>query len=251
MMLVRFLINLIGLIVELVAIAGIAWLGYRHPYLAGLLAAGLAFILGLMLERSRLLIEIGYYFGRPLSRLSWAAASVALMEALVKAMLAGVVTLVTFSGTNDDRRLIVAIVFGVCLFAGSSILRRLSILLRADPSRWGYFRLAAPLGLLFSATLYVMTLLQVLPRPSFTELAGQLVLNTPVSMTLESASELMFMLKQKFDDIMMMILGTFLPAQWAEAATVLVSVNVLTGFAIAVFSVAIAEIVRRIETVGG
>ena len=53
--------------------------------------------------------------------------------------------------------------------------------------------------------------------------------------------------KQKFDDIVVTILGQCLAPEVAKLAGILVSVNVLTGFAIGVFAVAIAEIVRRLE----
>src|SRR5262249_17616732 len=151
MFIVRMFVNAVILASELAAVVGVAWLGYRQPMLLAALAAGLALVMGFSLARARLKNEIGVYFCRPAHLLSVAGAILAAGEALLKALLAGVVTLITFSGTDTNRLYLVAIVFGVSVFTGSSLLRRLSMTFGANPSRWGYFRLAAPLGLLFSA----------------------------------------------------------------------------------------------------
>jgi ABC-type transport system involved in multi-copper enzyme maturation permease subunit len=222
----------------------VAWLGYRHPFILAAVAGVLALVMGIALEQARLKNEIGFYFGRAAGALSWVGASFALVEGLVKALLAAVVTLVTFSGTDASRLHLVAIVFGVCVFAGSSLLRRLSMSLGANPARWGYFRLAAPLGLLYSAAV------SFLPHPSMTDVGRRLIFDTPARPNLAQASELLFVLKQKFDDIVVGMLSQLMPLDWAKVVGILVSVNMLTGFAIAVFAVAIAESVRRMEEAG-
>ena len=252
MFIVRFFVNLIVLALELAAVFGVAWLGYRYPAMLAALAAVLALMLGFWLERARLKNEIGFYFGRAADSLSWIGASVAFVEAGLKALLAGVVTLVTFSGTDANRLFWVAVVFGVGVFAGSSLLRRLSITFGANPSRWGYFRLAAPLGLLYSAMMFAAENVKLggkpfLPMPSLTEIARRLVLEVPARPSLAQASELLFVLKQKFDDIVVSMLAQIMSPELARIAGILVSVNMLTGFAVAVFAVAIAEVVRRLE----
>ena len=244
MIVVRFFVNLVILAIELASVACVAWLGYRYPFALAAVAGLLALAMGIALEQARLKNELGFYFGRAAGALSWVGASFAIVEGLVKALLAAVVTLVTFSGTDASRLQLVAVVFGVCVFAGSSLLRRLSMSLGANPARWGYFRLAAPLGLLYSAAV------SFLPHPSMTDVGRRLIFDTPAKPNLAQASELLFILKQKFDDIVVGIIAQFIPLDWAKVAGVLVSVNMLTGFAIAVFSVAIAEIVRRLEDGG-
>ena len=241
MIVVRFFVNLVILVIELAAVVAVAWLGYRHPFALAALAGVLALVMGIGLEQARLKNELGFYFGRAAGALSWIGASFALVEGLVKALLAAVITLVTFSGTDNARLQLVAIVFGVCVFAGSSLLRRLSMSLGANPARWGYFRLAAPLGLLYSAAV------SFLPQPSMTDVGRRLIFDTPAKPNLAQASELLFVLKQKFDDIVVGVIAQFIPLDWAKLVGVLVSVNMLTGFAIAVFAVAIAEVVSRLE----
>lgn len=255
MIIVRFFVNLVILAIEIAAVVGVAWLGWRYPYVLAALAGTLAFGMGLWLERARLKNELQFYFGRAASALSWIGTSVALGEALFKAVLAAVITLVTFSGTDQARLLWVAALFGLCVFAGSSLLRRLSIAFGANPSRWGYFRLGAPLGLMYSAGITALENVKVsgaalMPLPSLPELARRLVLEIPARPNLTQASELLFLLKQKFDEIVVSVLGQFLPLFWAHVVGIVVSVNMLTGFAIGVFAVAIAEIVRQLEEAG-
>ena len=125
MIFVRFFVNLLILAIELAAVVGVAWLGWRYPYALAALDGVLALVMGLWLERARLKNELQFYFGRAASALSWIGATVALGEALFKALLAAVITLVTFSGTDQTRLMWVAALFGLCVFAGSSLLRRL------------------------------------------------------------------------------------------------------------------------------
>jgi hypothetical protein len=252
MLIVRIFVNLVIFAIEICAVVGVAWLGWRYPIVLAGLATVLALFMGLALERARLENEIGFYFGRAAKGLSWAGASLAIVEAGLKALLAGVVTLITFSGTDPDRLLYIAVIFGITVFAGTSVLRRVSIMLSVNPSRWGYFRLAPLLGLLYSGLIHAAESIRVggaafLPVPSLTELAQRLVLQTPSRPTLQQASDLLFLLKQKFDDIVVGMLALVMPPNMAALAGILVSVNVLTGFAVGVFAVAIAEIVRRLE----
>ena len=255
MIIVRLFVNFVILAVEIGAVVGVAWLGWRYPLWLAVAAAVIALGAGLALEQARLRNELAFYFGRSAEKLSWIGSVVALGEALLKALLAGVVTLVTFSGTDAGRLQIIAIVFGVCVFAGSSLLRRLSISFGATPSRWGFFRLGAPLGLLYSGIIAGAEQIKFagavfMPMPSLSDLAKRLIFEVPARPSLTQASELLFLLKQKFDDIVVTILGAFLPDIAARLVGVLVSVNMLTGFAIAVFAVAIAEIVRQLEEAG-
>ncbi len=247
MLIVRFLTNLLIFAVEVAAVAGVAWLGYRQPLALAGVAAALVLIFGVTLDRARLTHELGFYFDRAAPKLSLAGSLLAISGTVLKAILAGVVTVITFSGTDHHRLYLIAIVFGLCVFGGSSLLRGLSMRLGLDAMRWGYFRLAAPLGVLYSAILYLMTMTTALPAPSLAEIGRRLFLDTPQQPSLEQASELMFLLKQKFDETATSVLSHLLPPDWAQVAGILVSVNMLTGFALAVFAVTIAAVVHYLE----
>ncbi len=237
MIVLRVIVNALILAVEIGLAAGAAWLGLHHPlWFAGLTAA-LAFLIGLRLEYLRLEHELPFYFDRPPGRGWLLARPVALVEALVKGILAGIVAILTFSGTDANRLYWTAIIFGVAVFVGSSLLRRISISLAARPSRWGYFRLAAPLGLVFSLALIA------LPSASFSDVGWKLIFDLPAKPSLEQASEVLFLLKQKFDELVALLLSALMPKEWARVVGALASVNVMTGFVIAIYAALAAEVV--------
>ncbi len=95
--------------------------------------------------------ELPFYFGGLVTRGVILTGLVGFTEAMFKGVLAGIAALFTFSGTDKDRLFWVAVVFGVCIYAGASLLRLLSMRAKGLPLRWGYFRLAPLLGLMFSA----------------------------------------------------------------------------------------------------
>lgn len=237
----RIVLNVIILILELAMVAGVAWLGYRYPLIFAAVTLVVGFVLGIILENARLAFEVPFYFGKAATRLVWLRITVASGEAMLKALLAGVVALLTFAGTDKDRVLIVAIIFAIVTFAGSSLLRRLSLSLDAVVSRWGYFRLAAPLGLLFSAAT------SFLPPLSFADIGRTIALDLPAKPGIDQASELLFLLKQKFDEMVVTLLTGFADPWVAKLIGTLASVNMLTGFILAIYAVVIADIVSRLE----
>ncbi len=235
------LLNGVIMLAEIAAVIAVAAFGYLYPAAFAGATAVLALLLGLWLEHARLAHELPFYFdteGRGRAALVWL---VSISEAAIKALLAGVCGLMTFSGTDQNRLFWVAVVFGVTIYAGASISRRLSLSFKARPLRWGFFRLAVPLGILFSLAL------SFLPAPSFTDLGRQLIFDLPAKPSLGQASELLFVLKQKFDDMVAALLGWVVPAEAARLLGALVSVNVLTGFVASIYAVLIADVVRRAE----
>lgn len=241
MFIVRAFVNLLILSVELALIAGVAALGFHKPLIFAAMTFALALAIGARLEVLRLRNEMGFYFDRPDARPSVWLWLVAISEAITKALLAGVVALITFSGTDPNRLFWVAIVFGACVFAGSSVLRWLANRLDARPGRWGYFRIGAPLGLLFSAAIVF------LPAPTYAKIGWDLLFNLSAKPTLNQGSEMLFLLKQKFDELVLALLNTVLSPEVAQAVAVIVSVNMLTGFVAGLYAVLAAEMVRALE----
>lgn len=235
------LVNAALMALELAAIAAVAWLGFHHPLIFAGLTAAIALILGARLEFARLQNEMPFYFDRAPSRTALFTWGVALTEAMVKALLAGVVALLTFLGTDPERLTWVAGIFAFTLFLGIQIVRWLAATLRARPLRWGYFRLAAPLGLIFSIGT------SLLPAPGFTELARRATFDMPARPSMEQASEFLFLLKQTFDDIVERMLTWVFDPSLAQVIAALVSVNVLSGFVLSIYAVLIAEAVRKLE----
>ncbi|MEZ5774394.1 MAG: hypothetical protein R3D33_06765 [Hyphomicrobiaceae bacterium] len=245
----RILYNLIVLAAELLAIAGAAALGYQMPYafaaLTGLLGVGL----GIGLERARLRNELPFYFDRERPPGGWFVGLVASGEALVKGVIASAVALLLFSGTNRERLFWVAVAFAVTTFAGTSVLRRLTLSLRARPSRWGYFRLAVPLGLLFSTIIAILVAVRLVEQTGLVDILRHVTFDMAARPSLDQVSELLFQLKQLIDATVVTLLSTFLDPDVAQIAGIIASVNALAGFVVAVYAVVIAEAVRLAERV--
>ncbi|MDX2289591.1 MAG: hypothetical protein NW217_12320 [Hyphomicrobiaceae bacterium] len=247
MVVLRFFVNAVILAAELAAIVGAAWLGYHHPVLLALLTALIAFGIGLHLDRARLAHDYPFYFEGSVAPSAGLLTLVATGDALLKALLGGLVALLTFSGTDLDRRFWTAVVFGVAIFAGSSLLRRLSRSLDARPSRWGYFRLSVPLGFVFSCGVALLAWIGEVKIATLSEIGRQIVFELPQKPTVDQISELLFGLRQYIDGVVASLLSTVLPVDWAQIASLALSVNVLTGFVAAIYAVVIAEAVQTLE----
>ena len=247
MIVMRVLVNAFIMAAELAAVVGVAAFGYHYPFIFAGATAALSFLLGLRLEIVRLRYELPFYFAGLIKRSAIFTAIVGSLEAVFKGVLAGVAALFTFSGTDHDRLFWVAILFGVCVYVGASALRFLSIRADALPMRWGYFRLAPILGLLFSAGLALLTLIAVLPLPSVADIGWKIIFEMPPRPTVEQASELLFQIKQAFDDFIVTALSAFVNQDAARLIGIVISVNVLSGFVSALYASIISTGVRRAE----
>ncbi|HKZ95863.1 MAG TPA: hypothetical protein VJ045_02660 [Hyphomicrobiaceae bacterium] len=246
-MVLRILLNGLIMAAEIAAVAGVAAAGYQHPFLFAAATAALSLGLGLNLEAKRLRNELPFYFGAGAARSFALVPIVGALEALLKGVLAGLAALFTFSGTNMDRLYWVAVVFGLTVYAGSSVLRYLSLRLDATPSRWGYFRLAPPLGLLFSAGLAALAAWGLVVSASVGDIGWTMVWEMPAKPSVEQVSELLFQLKQAFDDFIVTLFSAVMDREWAKLLGIAVSVNVLAGFVASVYAAVIASAVRRAE----
>ncbi len=238
----RILANILIFALEVAGIVAVAVFAFHHPLAFAATSAGLALLLGLVLEHQRLRHELPFYFDRKLPGLSLGTWAVAIAEASVKAILAGLVALLTFSGTDQVRLVWIAILFGATMFAGTSILRRLVLSLGAAPTRWGYFRLAAPLGLLFSLALSIL-----LPPVSLGEVGSYATFQLPSRPSIAQASEFLYLLKSSFDQMIVSLLSQVMNVNGARIVGAVLSTNVFTGFVAASYVVVIAELVRRLE----
>lgn len=247
MIVLRVIVNALIMAAELAAVAGIAWIGWQYPYWFALATAVLALLLGLYLDYERLKHEFPFYFEGRQPRVLAGLRLLAFGDTLIKSIIAGLVALITFSGTDDDRRFVIAVCFAIAVYAGTSLLRRLSISLNANPARWGYFRIAVPLGLLFSTGVALAAAMQYVRTATLTDIGRQLVFDMPARPSIDQVSDLLFNLKQYIDSVIATLLATFMPPDWAQVASLIISVNVLTGFVVAIYALTIAGAVRWLE----
>jgi hypothetical protein len=247
MIVLRILVNGLIMAAEIAAVVAIALAGYRHPFTFAAVTAFLTLMLGLRLEAARLRNELPFYFGASAARTFFVVPFVGLIEASMKGVLAGLAALFTFSGTNSDRLFWVAVVFGLSVYAGAATLRYLSIKLDAVPARWGYFRLAPPLGLFFSAGVTALAAYGLIEPASVSDIGWRLVWELPQKPSISQVSELFFQLKQAFDDFIVVLLTSVMDKEWARAVAIVISVNVLSGFVASLYAAIIASGVRRAE----
>jgi hypothetical protein len=226
MAILRIFINGLIMAAEILAVAGIAAIGFHYPFLFAGITAGLSFLLGLRLEVARLRYELPFYFGGLIKRGTVITALIGCFEATFKGVVAGISALFTFAGTNTDRLYWVAILFGVSIYIGASLLRLLSIRAEALPMRWGYFRLAPALGLFFSAGLGLLSAAHLLPAVSVADIGWEIIFKVPTHPSVEQVSELIFQIKQAFDDFIVTVLSVVLDERLARLIGVVVSVNV-------------------------
>lgn len=246
-MLLNILSNGFVLVLELAGIGATAWLAWTHPIVFSLLTAAVALALGLTLEYARLQNEYVFYFGRTLQGRSLLAMAYASGEAVIKGLLAGLAALLTFSGTNQDRLFYVAGLFAVTVFAGSSVLRWLTRRFGGRPERWGYFRLAALLGLFFSAGMTWLAYLGLIENPGLGDIVKTAMWDTASRPPVGEASELLFKLKQYLDGAITSFLSIWFGETGARALGIVLSVNMVTGFVASIYALVIAWIIARID----
>lgn len=247
MIIVRIVLNALIMAAELAAVAAVAWLGFAYPFVFAAVTAGLTVLLGLRLEIARLAWELPFYFESERTPRFILVPFIGTVEALMKGVLAGLAALFTFAGTDSDRLFWVAVVFAIVTYAGASVLRMLSVSFRAEPWRWGFFRLAPILGLAFSAGITALAGLGLTHADSVGEIGWKLVWELPPKPSINQVSELFFQIKQAFDDFVVTLLSQVMQPDWARVAAIVVSVNVLTGFVASVYATVIAAVVREAE----
>ncbi|MEL7049407.1 MAG: hypothetical protein AAFO75_10685 [Pseudomonadota bacterium] len=249
MVILRIIVNALIMAGEVAAIVGIAWLSVHFPLYFAALTALLAFMIGLYLDYARLSHEFPFYFRSDKPKFLAGLRVVAFFDSALKGLAAGLIALLTVSGTDTDRTFLLAVVFGIATYFGVSVLRRLSISLGARSERWGFFRLAVPMGLTYSSGVALLAGLGYIKVPTLYDLGKQIVFDTPEQPGIDALSDLLFNLQQYIDSVVATLLNTIMSAEYAQVVSLIVSVNVLTGFIIAVYAVAITMVVQAIEKV--
>ena len=130
-------------------------------------------------------------------------------EALFKALLAGVAALFTFAGTNTDRLFRVAVLFGLCVYAGAAALGCCRSAPTRCPCAGGISAWRRRSGCCSRPGLAPLTAMAVLPAANVTGIGWDIIFNTPAEPSVEQVSELFFQLKQAFDEFIVKALGVF------------------------------------------
>ena len=247
MVILRILTNAVIMIAEAAAVVGIAALAISYPFIFAGVTAAISLLFGMWLEVARLRYEYGFYFGAGVPRSAFLTAGIGFIEAAFKALVTGVACLLIFSGTDSGRLFWVAVVFGACIYVGAGLLRFISIKADGNTLRWGYFRLATFLGLLFSLGLTTASVLGLLPHVDVSRLGWNILLETPARPSVSQMSELLFQIKATFDQFVVQALSQFMSVDWARVVAIVISINMLSGFVSALYAALIATVVRKAE----
>ena len=100
---------------------------------------------------------------------------------------------------------------------------------------------------MFSAGLALLSAAHLLPAVSVADIGWKIIFEMPKVPSIEQVSELLFQIKQAFDDFIVTVLSVALDEKLARLIGILVSVNVLSGFVSALYASLIAAGVRRTE----
>lgn len=234
------------------AALGLAFLAKTSVVAFACVAAFAGMIAAVTMERERFLFEFPFYFAKPPGPFAMGYIGVASsFSVLLKTILAGGLAYLFFSGTgvkeSVQRIEITAYAFAISLSIGAFLL---AVLQYQNPAvrRWGYFRLALPLGVLYSAVMHIW------PKSKsfwfWDNIEVQSCLNPSRYKTLGKASDCYFEVSQTIDHIVETVLrGIELPGvKWrlpdwlVEAVAVVGSSNIAMGFVLAPLAVLLIDV---------
>ncbi len=239
--------NLAAVLVEFGLIGAVALMAWRAPWWLAGLSAIMIVVAGCAFERSRQRHELPFYFDTVRGIRLVVATAIGIGESLIKALAAAAAVILTFAGGDGGRGFVLALVLAMCLVIGVGILRRGYHGYAMRPGRWGSYRLAVPLGVLFSLGVQASVALGLVIVPSMSALAKDLVFDVPARPGIAQLSDLAFNVRQLLDAMIVDVGARVVGEPFAAVLAVVVSINVLIGFALAILSVAIVEIGLRIE----
>jgi hypothetical protein len=100
---------------------------------------------------------------------------------------------------------------------------------------------------MFSGGIALLAAMAVLPGANVGDIGWKIIFDLPPRPSIAEASELLFQIKQAFDEFIVTVLGTMLDERLARLVAIVISVNVLSGFVSALYAALIASGVRRAE----
>jgi hypothetical protein len=234
----RIFIRLSGFTVELSIIVVLFVLPFKSPLGLAAATGALTLVVGLYLELSRVPFDISFFHRAPSKASMVILSAVTVFEVLLKAVFAAIVTLFVFLGTDWERIAFSAVIFGTCVVLGSWALRAISATSGAHPARWGYFRLSLLLGVLFSV---MASTTEKMPLKNIAWKLGEAYIG---GLTLPELAEVIHGVRSQVDRALAFLFEKTLGPEVGAVAGLIVSMDTLQGFAIALYAILIVEIGR-------
>lgn len=159
-------------------------------------------------------------------------------EVFVKSIVLGIMSIFLFSGTDGIRILSLAFLVSLCTVFGYFVLRFVENHAHIDVTRWGYVRFSVVLGLIFSV------LCSSVPGIGKFSLSWQVVRSMGGrEFSFEEISELMYSLTYEINGLISKMLHQILGDLLGGFLSVIISVNVIYGFVIVVYSLLLLRLV--------
>lgn len=216
--------------------------GVNFPKILGMITFVASFIVFLQIELERNSHELTFYKAGLISNTTkrWLMAY-SIAEVLGRSMIFAVLSILLFSGTNALRITLLAVLFIICVIVGYYCLSTLKRVTTIDVARLGYARLSVLLGILFSIISAGITGIEV------SEITWKTLKSLMQSPDIDGVAELLFGVVQKVNEYLAWLLRALLGRILGSIVSLMISINVLFGFVVLVYSLLLMRLIELRE----
>jgi hypothetical protein len=214
-------------------------IGIQYPRIFGLVTFAASIVFFGRLEFDRNTHDLNFYIAGEISNSfrRWVK-TYAVLEVIGRSAIISVLSILLFSGTDSWRIWLLAILFVSGVFVGRHFLGIASRFTSVSVIRWGYVRLSILIGIPFSI------LSGLVPGMSVREVTWTSLDTLVRGPDIDKAAEIIFgtfqVVNQFIEWLLQGLLGTFLG--WI--VSLMISVNVLFGFVIVLYSLILFEMTK-------
>jgi hypothetical protein len=216
-------------------------IGIQYPQIFGLVTFAASIILFGRLEFDRNSHDLNFYVTGevPISFRRWVK-TYAVLEVVGRSVIISVLSILLFSGTDGGRIWLLAILFVIGVFVGHHFLGVSSRFTSVNVVRWGYARLSILVGIPFSI------FSGLVPGMSVSEVTWaslQAFVRTP---DIDKVAEIIFGTLQAVNQFIQWLLQGLLGTFFGTIVSLMISVNVLFGFVIVLYSLILFELTNSV-----
>ena len=203
-----------------------------YPWLFGLATFLISVFLFGPIERDRNLHDISFYVHGNLSKSQEKYIYYyGILETIGRGVFLGFLPVFIFSGTESERIFKLATIFAVCVFFGYFVLYVIKTRTQINPARWAYVKISVVLGLIFSL------FSSLVPGQSLKEIATQTAKSRWWrELNFNEVAELLYGMLYQVNNFITTVLIKIFGNVLGQSLGFFISVNVLYGFVIALYS---------------
>lgn len=159
----------------------------------------------------------------------------------MKSLIFSVLTIILFSGTDDQRKVLTSCTFILLVWLGALVLSILEKRSKVHVERWGYVRISLFLGVVFSL------LISSIGGIGLWEITKSLVENKTNGLGLDKGVELIHGLFHQLDEILEGIFVNLFGGFVGKSISLILTINVAYGFIIYIYVVQYYRLKKRYE----